>query len=90
MDSVFFQGHPNISLCCGDATAHVRMNAGSEGNLEHYCNLLKKKKSLDEKDFIQHPERIYNMDKTGVPLDPNPPKLLVRKTHSFHQGTNLR
>ena len=29
--------------------------------------------------FYEHPEAIYNMDETGVPLDPCPPKVIVAK-----------
>ncbi len=32
----FLQRHPNVSLRCGDATAHVRMNAVTEEKLNHY------------------------------------------------------
>ena len=73
----FFQRHPKLSLQSGDATAHVRMNAVSNEKLKHYFSLLKK--CLDENDLCSHPERIYNMDETGVPLDPKPPKVLCRK-----------
>ena len=30
-------------------------------------------------DFNDHPERIYNMDKAGMPLDPRPPKVVAPK-----------
>ena len=73
----FFQRHTKLSLRSGDATAHVRMNAVSNEKLKHYFSLLKK--CLDENDLCSHPERIYNMDETGVPLDPKPPKVLCRK-----------
>ena len=33
----------------------------------------------DNVDFGGNPERIYNMDETGVPLDPSPPKMVVEK-----------
>ena len=33
----------------------------------------------DDLDFDGHPERIYNMDETGVPLDPRPPKVVAKK-----------
>ena len=33
----------------------------------------------DDLDFDGHPERIYNMDETGVPLDPRPPKVVTKK-----------
>ena len=33
----------------------------------------------DDLDFDGHPERIYNMGETGVPLDPRPPKVVAKK-----------
>ena len=33
----------------------------------------------DEFGFDDHPERIYNMDETGVPLEPRPPKIVAAK-----------
>ena len=66
-----------MSLRSGDATAQVRMNAISRENLNSYYELLKD--TLDEHDFLSHPERIYNMDETGIPIEPRPPKIVARK-----------
>ena len=78
----FLQRHPNLSLRQGDATGHVRMNAVTKDNIKHYFSLLKK--ILEENDFFNHPERVYNMDETGIPFDPreevvpfNPDAILV-------------
>ena len=27
---------------------------------------------------MDHPERIYNMDETGIPLDPPPPRIVAK------------
>ena len=34
---------------------------------------------FDEFDFDNRPQCIYNMDETGVPLEPRPPKVIARK-----------
>ena len=73
----FLERHPNLSLRAGDATAHVRMNAVNDENLTHYYQLLKD--CLQTNGLLDHPEQIYNMDETGVPLDPKPPKIVARK-----------
>ena len=73
----FLERHPRISLRSGDATAHVRMNAINRDNLKHYFGLLKQ--LLEENDLVDHPERVYNMDETGVPLDTKPPKVVALK-----------
>ena len=73
----FLARHPKLSLRSGDATGHVRMKATTRENLTHYFDLLNK--CLEEHDFKDHPERIYNMDESGIPLDPKPPKVLAVK-----------
>ena len=66
-----------ISLRAGDSTAGVRMDAINKDNLDNYFDQLKK--VFDEGYFWNHPEAIYNMDETGVPLEPCPPKIVARK-----------
>ena len=73
----FLERHPKLSLRHGDATGHVRMNAITRENIQTYFDLLKE--VLDENDFAPHPERMYNMDETGMPLDPKPPRVVTRK-----------
>ena len=73
----FLSRHPSLSLRSGDATGHVRMKATSRENMTHYFNLLDD--ILEECEFKDHPERIYNMDECGMPLDPKPPKVLAQK-----------
>jgi hypothetical protein len=34
---------------------------------------------LDTHGLKEHPERIYNMDESGVPLDPKPPKVIAAR-----------
>ena len=73
----FLKRHPKVALRSGDATAHVRMNAVTSDKLKNYFALLSE--VLESNDFINHPERVYNMDETGIPLDPKPPKVLCKK-----------
>ena len=72
----FVSRNPSLSLRTGDATAGVRIDAVNEESMREYFALLRE--VYDE--FIDgHPERIYNMDEMGMPLDPCPPKLLHKK-----------
>ena len=73
----FLQRNPALSLRSGDSTAHVRMDAINDENLRAYYDLLKS--VYDEHEFDSHPEAIYNMDETGVPLEPRPPKVVAEK-----------
>ncbi len=43
----------------------------------HYFKLLKS--TFDTFDFHSHPESVFNMDETGVPLSPRPPKIVAKK-----------
>ena len=73
----FLERHPQLYLCAGDATAHVRMDAVNTENISHYYRILRE--CLEENDLFTHPEQIYNMDETGMPLDPKPPKIVTQK-----------
>ena len=73
----FMERNPGMSLRAGDPTAGVRMDAINEENMKKYFDLLEE--VYDEMEFRNHPEIIYNMDETGMPLDPRPPKIVVPK-----------
>jgi len=34
---------------------------------------------IQKNNFADHPEAIYNMDETGMPLEPRPPKVVAQK-----------
>jgi len=68
-----------LGLRSGDSTAGVRMNAVNEENVNHYFDRLQE--IFDLNNFAAHPEAIYNMDETGMPLEPHPPKVVTKKGH---------
>ena len=45
-------------------------------NMKAYFDLLSD--VYDEFDFENSPKSIYNMDETGVPLEPHPPKVVAK------------
>ena len=53
------------------------MEAVDEKNIMAYFNLLKE--VYDDLELSDHPECIYNMDKTGKPLEPCPAKIVAKK-----------
>ena len=73
----FIKRNPSLSLQSGDFTAGIRMDAINEENFTNYFDQLKD--IFDKGDFWNHLEAIYNMDETGVPLEPRPPKVVARK-----------
>lgn len=66
-----------MSLRSGDAMAGVWMDGINEDNMRKYFDLLEE--VYEELDFKEHPERIYNMDETGMSLDPCPQKVVAPK-----------
>ncbi len=73
----FLKRNPFLSLRTGDSTAGVRMDAVNTENMDMYFDLLRS--VFDDFGFDQFPEAIYNMDETGVPLTPRPPKIIAKK-----------
>ena len=72
----------------GDALAIPRTNAVTAANIAQYCNSLLKK-TLEEISLMGCPNRIYNMDESGMPLDHKPPKVVARKgTRKVHCRTS--
>lgn len=69
--------NPGMSLRVGDSIAGVGIDAINEENMTKYFDLLEE--VYNELDFKDHPQRIYNMDETDMPLDPRPPKVMVPK-----------
>ena len=73
----FKKRNPSISLRSGDSTAGVRMSAVNSENINYYFDLLEE--VFEQYGFDDHPEAIYNMDETGMPLEPRPPKVVAKK-----------
>ena len=73
----FKMRNPSLSLRRGDSTAGVRMDAVNSENINEYFDLLER--VFQEYGFSDHPEAIYNMDETGMPLEPRPPKVITKK-----------
>ena len=69
--------NPGMSLRMGDATVGYRIDAINEDSMCKHFDLLEE--VYKELDFKDHPEMIYNIDKTGMPLDPQ--SLLRKKVH---------
>ena len=66
------------SLCKGDSTANVRMDAMNNTEaLNSYFTLLKK--IMEENRLMDKPAQIYNADESGMPLDHRPPRVLTKK-----------
>ena len=61
----------------GDNCAQVRMNTINNDTMKQYFDLLED--TLKEHNLLQHPSQIYNVDESGIPLDPKSPNVVSKK-----------
>ncbi len=73
----FKERQPKLSLRHEDPTAHVRMDSVNKKTICAYYNLLEK--TLEKYKLTNSPAQIYNMDETGMPLDPRPPNIVAKR-----------
>jgi len=64
-----WRGSQKFSLHRTDSTTHVLMDAINKDSISSYYNLLEFTRK--EHNLEDCPGQIYNMDETGMPLDPN-------------------
>ena len=57
--------------------AHDRMDAVNRETLKQYFDILKD--ALTEHNLLQTPLQIYNVDESGIPLDPKAPNVVAKK-----------
>ena len=72
----FFQRQPQLALCRGGSTVHVHMDSTNRKAITQYYNLLED--TLQECDLMNNPAQLYNMDESGIPLDPRPPNVITK------------
>ena len=73
----FIERQKDLSLRQGDVTAHVRMDAMNQDTMNHYFSLLHQ--TLSTHELLDKPAQIYNVDESGVPFNPRPPKVVSPK-----------
>ena len=81
----FMKRQPQLSLGKGDPTANVRMDCPNKETMDNYFDLLKD--TLVENDLMESPNRIYNVDKTGMPLNHSAPKIVTGRGHKVRYRT---
>ena len=65
-----------MSLRRGDGTAHICMDAINEETISHYFTLLQDVMQKNGK--TNSPGQIYNVNESGVPLDPKAPNVVAK------------
>jgi len=64
----FVERQGDLSLRRGDNISNIRMDVVNESTMRHYFDLLET--TLKDDNLLHSPSQIYNVDETGVPLDP--------------------
>ena len=66
---------PQLSFRKGNPTAGVRMDCLTKETMENDFELLKD--TMVENNLMESPNRIYNVDETGMPLNRSAPKIVT-------------
>lgn len=70
-----FRGrHPELSLRSASSLSVARSKASAQSCLDQYFNILEE--TMEEYGLVDRPGLIYNMDETGMPLDPKAPRTI--------------
>ena len=83
----FIKRQSELSLRRADSTAHIRMDSVNKESIQHYYDLLET--TLKEHNLQDYPGQIYNMDETGIPLDPRPPNIIVKRGQKRYDIVSL-
>lgn len=73
----FCKRHPTLMLCTAIPLSMARTRASDPEMMSRYFDLLEQ--TLEDNNLVGKPGRVFNMDKTGMPLDPKPPKVVVER-----------
>ena len=73
----FLRRHPNVTLRTPASLSKVRAIATNPVVINQYFDILED--ALEENDLLDKPCQIYNLDETGMPLDPKPLKVVSRR-----------
>ena len=77
----FRKRHPKLCLRTASVVSKSRAIASNREVVDRYFDLLEE--TLNENDLRDKPGQIFNLDETGMPLDPKPPKTVhVRGDHN--------
>ena len=73
----FKSRHKEITLRNPETLSHCRIRGASDSNIEHYFDLLEK--TISEAELSEKPCQIFNLDESGFPLSPKPPKVVAKR-----------
>lgn len=72
----FRRRHPKLTLRTAAPVSYARAMASDPEIINNYYDLLEC--TLCDNDLMEKPAQIFNLDETGMPLDPSPPLVVAR------------
>ena len=73
----FKSRHKELVLRNPETLTHSRLVGASDSNIENYFDLLER--TITEAGINERPCQIFNLDESGFPLSPKPPKVIAKK-----------
>jgi len=73
----FKSRHPQLAVRTGERLAYCRAVSSNQTILDNYFTTLQH--TLTNNKLLNCPNRIYNIDETGFPLEYKPPKVIAKK-----------
>ena len=73
----FKRRHPKLTLRTAAPLSYARLMASDPDILCNYYDLLER--TLTENGLVDKPSHIFNLDETGMPLDPSPPLVVAKR-----------
>ena len=73
----FRRRHPNLSLRTASPVSYARMVGSDPRIIAKYFDLLEQ--TLVDNGIRDKPSQIFNLDETGMPLDPSPPHIVAAR-----------
>ena len=74
----FRRQHPKLTLRTAAPVSYARAMASDPEIINNYYDLLEC--TLCDNDLMEKPAQIFNLDETGMPLDPSPPLVVARRS----------
>ena len=73
----FMKRYGTLTLRTAEPLAYARAVCSQPKILNHYCDLLEQ--TLLEHNLADKPNEVFNLDESGMSLDPCPPKIIAVK-----------
>ena len=77
----FKRRHPQLTLCTASPLSYARAVASNPEVIRRYFDLLEQ--TVLENGLANKPSQIFNLDETGMPLDPKPLSVVAKKGQKY-------